>query len=201
MKKHVLKVLFSVALMVTIFAPSAFAEEASPGSSSETSSITTLEQLDKRFNLETVTELEKGVIPLEFDSIEEAAKYLELLENSAQGITSSDSTVTSNQIVQPAAATSKTVTKTGSFKTTTKAKLSATISYVAMDNGMIDVVSVKSNATGDGAWTWSQTSYLNRALDGGRSREISISGVLTQTLSVDGIIKKYPTNETVVVLI
>lgn len=54
-----------------------------------------MDQLDERFNLQTVTGIPEGVIPLEFSSIEDAVKYLEqatsnsnLTENNTQFNTS-----------------------------------------------------------------------------------------------------------------
>jgi len=39
--------------------------------------IKTMEQLDKKYNLQTITEVPEGVVPMEFDSIEEAIEYFE----------------------------------------------------------------------------------------------------------------------------
>lgn len=167
MKKHVLRLLFSTALMAVLFVPSAFAE---------TPSITTLEELDKKFNLKTVTEIPENVIPLEFESIEEAEKYLE------------------NPTIQPAS--SITVEKSASFRATKNASLKAVLSYVNRGNGMIDLVSVRSYAIGDASWTWKQHSYTVQRLDGGRSLQVNIRGLLTQAIVVNGQVRIYEYDET-----
>ncbi|QDP99391.1 hypothetical protein FOH38_01825 [Lysinibacillus fusiformis] len=184
----------ALALASTSIAP-AFAEEQSK--TVETTSITTMDQLDEKFNLQTVTEIPEGVIPLEFDSIEEAVKYLEQATTNS----SSNSTEDNNQLTQVvnALSSSTTTNKTGKFATTTAANLSATISYATLSNGMIDIISVTSRSTGDASWSWSQSSYTTQKLDGGRSVGINIKGVLTQSIVVNGVLKNYSYNETVYV--
>jgi len=192
------KLLSASALTLALFSTSvapAFANE--PSKTVEISSITTMDQLDERFNLQTVTEIPEGVIPLEFSSIEDAAKYLEqATTNSNPNLTENNNQLT--QVVNSLSG-SATVNKTGTFNATNAAKLSATISYVTLGNGMIDIVSVTSRSTGDASWSWSQGSYTTKKLDGGRSVGIYIKGVLTQSIVVNGVIKKYPNNETVYV--
>ncbi|KOY81328.1 hypothetical protein I6G82_02395 [Lysinibacillus macroides] len=194
------KLLSASTLTLALFSTSVvpvFANESSK--TVETSSITTMDQLDERFNLQTITEIPEGVIPLEFDSIEEAAKYFLELEN---GDVTSDleiNNTTQTLEITPFYNTPITTTKVGRFNATSAATLSATISYVAMGNGMIDLVSVKSQAQGNGSWTWSQSSYTIKKLDGGRSIGINISGVLTNIVYVGGVLKQYKYSETVYV--
>lgn len=108
-----------------------------------------MDQLDERFNLKTVTEIPEGVIPLEFSSIEDAVKYLE------QATSNSNSNliiINLTQVVNSIAG-STTINKTGTFATTTAAKLSATILYATLNNGMINIVNVTSRSTGDASWS------------------------------------------------
>lgn len=165
----------------------------------ETSSITTMDQLDERFNLQTITEIPKGVTPLEFNSIEEATKYF--LELESGNVTSNFEVNNTTQTIEitPFNNSAITTNKTGKFNATSVATLNATISYVAMGNGMIDLVSVKSQSQGNGSWTWSQSGYTTQRLDGGRSLGINISGALTNVVYVGGILKQYTYYETVYV--
>ncbi len=96
-----------------------------------------MDQLDERFNLQTVTGIPEGVIPIEF-------KYLE------QATSNFNSNLT--QVVNSIAG-STTINKTGTFSTTTAAKLSATILYATLNNGMINIVNVTSRSTGDASWS------------------------------------------------
>ncbi|WP_289136936.1 hypothetical protein [uncultured Brevibacillus sp.] len=180
MKKNVRRIVSSTALVTALFIPSAFAEKPSIDPS-DTSSISTFDQLDKQFNLETVTEIPEDAIPPKFNSIQEAAEYL---ESSKQNILATNSQI---------------IVRTGSFTSTSDAQLSATLGYTKNSSGLIELVSVKSSVTGDGAYTWKQSSYTTKKLDGGRSLGITIKGVLIKTVVVGSVVKKTDTNETVYV--
>lgn len=198
MKKRVFKILSTTALVTALLTPSVFAEE--PKISSDVASITTFEQLDKRFNLETTTEIPEGVIPLKFDTIQEAAEYLEASE---KGLVNSNSEVNiseiDNQPAQVALSGGYVINRVGTFRATDEAKLSANLGYEKTSNGLINLVSVNSSAIGNGAWSWKQKSYTSKPLDGGRSLMVYITGVLTKTIVVGGVPKKTDYNETVAV--
>ncbi|MGG2081637.1 hypothetical protein [Lysinibacillus pakistanensis] len=189
------KLLSASALTLALFGTSvapAFANE--PSKTVETSSITTMDQLDKRFNLQAVDEVPEGVIPLEFNSIEEAAKYLE------QGRIGSNQVVSNNISelqVQPFS-NGETITKIGKFKTTNEAELHVFMSFSRL-NGRVDLTALSTKIVGGGSWSWPQSSYKTQYLDGGRSLGIYISGTLRQTIAVNGVIRVYDFPETVYV--
>lgn len=171
----------ALALVSTSVIPT-FANE--PSKTVETSSITTIEQLDERFNLRDVEEIPEGVIPVEFNSIEEAAKHLEQLE---QHIGSSLVENNLSMIDVPSIkSASESIVRIGSFRTTKDAQLQVNMSYVRMPNGRIDLVSLTSQIIGDGAWSWPQSSHKTQSLDSGRSLGINITGTLRYSITVNG---------------
>lgn len=175
MKKNISKILLSTALATTLMAPTAFASETE--TSSDLSQVNSIQQLQEIHNLETGTDIPEGAIPPTFNTVQEANTYL-------------------NGTVTPYATTI--ATKTGSFKATTASKLQATLGYERA-NGRINLVSVSSQAVGDGAYTFSQSGYTTKSLDSGRSIGITINGTLTKTIVVGGKIQKTNYSESVYV--
>lgn len=175
MKKSIFRVLSSTALATVLIVPTALASEL--GNYSDSSEVKTIQQLQERYNLESTKDIPKGAVPPRFNTVQEANTYL-------------------SGAITPAA--TQVVTKTGSFKSTTASKLQVTLGYETV-NGRINLLTVSSQAVGDGAFSFKQSSYSTQRLDGGRSMGVTVNGVLTKTVVVNGQIKKTTYNESVYV--
>jgi len=170
MKKNIFKVLSSTTLATVIMVPSVFAAELS-------SDVGATDQLETLNNFETVADIPEGAVPPTFNTVQEANVYL-------------------NGNITPFA--TQIIVRNGSFNSTSDSELQATLGYERV-NGKVNLVSVSSQAIGDGAYTFKQSSYSTKSLDSGRSLGITIKGTLTKTIVVGGKIQKTNYSESVYV--
>lgn len=115
-------------------------------------------------------------------SIEEAATYLE--RGYSDTSTINDRSAFNSQISP--LAQSETIIRTANFKPIKGAYLVATISFVRLPNGSIDLVHISTSIAGHAFWSWLRSSYTTKRLDGSRSLGIYMEGTLSNIISVDG---------------
>ncbi|WP_341299376.1 hypothetical protein MHB44_12230 [Lysinibacillus sp. FSL H8-0500] len=118
-------------------------------------------------------------------SIEEAATYLEPRYSDTSTI--NDHSAFNSQISP--LAQSETIIRTANFKPIKEAYLVATISFVRLPNGSIDLAHISTSIAGHAFWSWLRSSYTMKRLDGGRSLGIYMEGTLSNIISVDGQIE------------
>lgn len=198
LRKSILS-LVTAGLLVTLSSVTAFAQTTG-------GQVETFDELVSKYNLEIVTTVPKEITPLKIDSIEDAdlnfsslekttvAKVSEDLKESDLNLNSKKNSLMTNSMTA-SAITSKTVTKdAGSLNS--DVSLSATCTYSTDGSTIIEISSVSSRLTGNtGNWGWSQSSYTNKILDGGRTRAITVNGTLTQYVYINGQTVKYNTSK------
>lgn len=166
--------------------------------------VETLDQLKSKYNLEVVTDVPKGIIPIKFNSIEEADKYFAktVSSNASNTITpSSDVSSTPNTLnqsgsVSPASITVKTVSKSAGYLNSS-VYLNITCVYASNGSVIPAIYSVSSAIAGNTTnWGWAQTGYnADTILDGGRTRVLRVYGTLTQYVYVNGTTVRYTSSK------
>ncbi|AMA73200.1 hypothetical protein ACH33_10240 [Aneurinibacillus sp. XH2] len=206
--KKMFRILSSIVLATTLLAPAVFAEKAptlsSEKISTEEAKVTTLEDLDRKFNLESVDVLPKGVIPLKFNSVTEADQYLSSKylnvsqtadnDNFSQ-MSESNAGNTTGEILS-----TQTITKTKSTKLQGRINLDVTAVYILKNGYIYSLEKVTSDISGETTnFSWKQTSYTEKRLDANRTIALTVYGELTEYMYVNGQIRKIVTSKNVYV--
>lgn len=170
-------------------------------STTKTGDVKDLKSLCDKYGLEDVSVLPEGIIPLKFDSIEDADNYLSKVEAGKDA--------EKEQEIKERADSSKNLKNSsdpvilGVVKTHSETHdvgvlgssgllLSITCKYTTDGSKIIGVSSITSSISGDTTnYSWSQTSQSWRSLDAGETASVTITGRLTQYVVIDGKKKSF----------
>lgn len=204
MKRNLSKVLPYVILTIVLLIPLSSAETASRTTSvSANTNTKTLKDLTKKYGLKDAKVIPEGISPLEFNSIEEADKYLAASQKEAESLLNFSSLnkednrkqERGSQSVAPNAFIAQTVTK--STSTDSNVNLNVTATYLINGIRINSLHSVTSCITGNtNNMSWKQNTYTEQRLDSNRIVGVTLKGTLTKYIVVNGIKKLAPYSKT-----
>lgn len=165
-------------------------------STAKTSDVKDLQSLRDKYELKHVSVLPEGIIPLKFDSIEDADKYLSKVK--ADYNAEIEKEVKNKQEINKKTPDSSSITldAVASHSETHMAdgelgssglSLNITCKYKTDGSTIIGVSSISSSLDGnDSNYEWKQTSSSWTSLDAGETANVKATGKLTQYLWVNG---------------
>lgn len=163
----------------------------------KTGDVKDLKSLCDKYRLEDVSVLPEGIIPLKFNSIQDADNYFSKVEAEKAAKKEQEIKEIANSPVTANAISTRSETHDVGALGSSGTSLSITCKYTVDGSTIVGVSSISSFISGNTTnYSWSQTSKSWSSLDAGETAYVTVTGQLTQYVVVNGVLKSYYTTYT-----